>query len=62
MSRQIIVIGGNLFQIAARRMGDATQWYRIAQASGLTDPILSGQVTLTIPDALPKPTTGLPPQ
>jgi nucleoid-associated protein YgaU len=44
------VAGGNLFQIAARQLGDATQWIRIAQLNGLDDPMLSGVVTLIIPD------------
>lgn len=55
--------GGNLFRIALEQLGDATQWWRIAQANGLTDFMLSGNGTLTIPD----PDTsfnglGLPPQ
>ena len=52
----ITVAGGNLFQIAAQYLGDATQWLRIAQANGLTDPMLFGVVTLVIPD--PDPTAG----
>ena len=52
----ITVAGGNLFQIAAQYLGDATQWLRVAQANGLTDPMLSGVVTLVIPD--PDPTAG----
>jgi len=46
--------GGNLFQIAAEQLDDATQWIRIAQLNGIADPILTGLVTLTIPD--PDPT------
>ncbi len=45
--------GGNLFQIAARQLGDATQWLRIAQANNLSDPMLSGVVTLLIPPVNP---------
>jgi nucleoid-associated protein YgaU len=45
----ISVVGGNLFQIAAKYLNDATQWLRIAQINGLSDPQLSGVVTLTIP-------------
>ena len=41
--------GGNLFQVAAKQLGDATQWLRIAQLNGLSDPVLSGVVTLLIP-------------
>ena len=47
--RTITVTGGNLFQVAAQQLGDATQWIRIAQANGLSDPILTGMVTLNIP-------------
>lgn len=46
----LTVAGGNLFQLAARYLGDATQWIRIAQLNGLRDPMLSGLVTLLIPD------------
>lgn len=45
--------GGNLFQIAAQQLGDATQWLRIAQANNLSDPMLSGVVTLLIPPVNP---------
>ncbi len=46
----IMVTGGNLFQIAAQYLGDATQWVRIAQLNDITDPWLSGLVTLNLPD------------
>jgi hypothetical protein len=46
----VTVTGGNLFQIAAQYLQDATQWIRIAQLNGITDPWLSGMVTLTLPD------------
>jgi nucleoid-associated protein YgaU len=49
----LTVIGGNLFSIAASVLGDATQWVRIAALNQLTDPFLSGQQTLRIPDAAP---------
>jgi hypothetical protein len=45
----LTVAGGNLFRIAAEQLGDATQWIRIAQLNGLSDPMLSGVVTLRIP-------------
>lgn len=47
--RTITVVGGNLFRIAAEQLGDATQWIRIAQLNGLSDPMLAGVVTLVIP-------------
>jgi nucleoid-associated protein YgaU len=51
--RTLTVTSGNLFQIAATELGDATQWIRIAQANGLADPMLSGLVTLRIPEKDP---------
>jgi nucleoid-associated protein YgaU len=45
----VTVIGGNLFDLALQYLGDATQWNRIAQANNLTDPMLTGTVTLQIP-------------
>jgi hypothetical protein len=45
----LITAGGNLFQIAAAQLGDATQWIRIAQLNNLSDPMLAGVVTLLIP-------------
>ena len=45
----ITVGGGNLFQIALQELNDATQWNRIAEINGLTDPFLTGITTLTIP-------------
>lgn len=41
----ITVAGGNLFQIAAQYLGDASQWNRIAALNGLTDPMLSNAIT-----------------
>ena len=50
MATQTITVGGgNLFQLAAQHLGDATQWNRIAALNGLTDPFLTGVVTLRIP-------------
>lgn len=45
----IQVAGGNLFAIAALELGDATQWNRIARLNGLSDPMITGVATLTIP-------------
>ena len=47
--RTITVNGGNLFQLAAQLLGDATQWVRIAQANGLSDPMLTELTTLNVP-------------
>ncbi len=56
------VAGGNLFQIAAAELGDATQWLRIAQQNGLSDPMLTGVTTLLIPDPNPSAGGGIAPQ
>ena len=48
--------GGNLFRIAADQLADATQWIRIAQLNAIADPMLTGLVTLRLPD--PDPTAG----
>lgn len=46
---QIKVIGGDLFEVAAQYLLDATQWIRIAQLNGLTDFEITGTVTLNLP-------------
>lgn len=46
----LTIAGGNLFQIAAQQLGDATQWIRIAQLNGIDDPMLTGVVTILLPD------------
>jgi len=48
--RTVTVAGGDLYRVALREMGDATLWQAIAQANGLSDPVLRGVVTLVIPD------------
>lgn len=60
-SKTISVVGGNLFQIASVYLNDATQWNRIATASGnITDPWLpAGQIVqLTIPPVDPNASNG----
>jgi nucleoid-associated protein YgaU len=57
--KTITTAGGNLFQIAAQQLNDATQWVRIAQANDLSDPMLEGVVTLTIPDIDPRAGGGI---
>lgn len=58
----ITVAGGNLFRIAAEQLGDATQWIRIAQLNELSDPMLSGLITLRIPNTDPNSGGGIAPQ
>ena len=60
MTQTVTAVGGDLYRIAAQYLGDATQWIRIAQLNGLTDPIISGTVTLLIPSVDPTQTGGLP--
>nr|WP_297370443.1 LysM peptidoglycan-binding domain-containing protein [Acidocella sp.] len=45
----VVVSGGNLFAIAAQYLNDATQWIRIAQLNGISDPVLTGVRSLIIP-------------
>ena len=42
----------DLFHEAALAFGDPTQWYRIASANALTDPWISGNATLQIPQTI----------
>lgn len=49
MATKITIMNANLFALAAQYYNDATQWIVIAQANGLTDPFLAGQMTLIIP-------------
>jgi len=44
----ITVNYANLFQLAAQYYGDATLWTAIAEANGLTDPVVQATVSLTI--------------
>jgi len=55
----ITVAGSNLFAIAARQLGDATQWIRVAQLNNLFDPMLTGVVTLLIPSVDPRAGGGI---
>ena len=54
--QSLTVAGGDLFHIAADQLGDATQWIRIAQLNNLSDPVITGVVTLLVPD--PDPNAG----
>jgi hypothetical protein len=58
----IIIIGGNLFEIAATRLGSALQWINIARANKLTDPMLTGQNEITIPPFSQTFSDGIGPQ
>jgi nucleoid-associated protein YgaU len=55
----VTVAGGNLYAVAQKYLGDATQWNRIAQANGLLDPVITGVQTLKIPTYNPNLTGGV---
>jgi len=48
-ARTVTVVGGNLFELAALHLGDATQAFRIAQLNGLIDFFVTGPVVLRLP-------------
>ena len=64
MTQTVTVNGGNLYQLAAQYLGDATQWVRIAVQNGLSDPFIASgtPITLVIPDINPQATGGVPAQ
>ncbi|RFD18694.1 hypothetical protein DY926_15050 [Komagataeibacter melaceti] len=52
-----------LYHVAAARLGDATQWWRIAQLNGMTDPDLSAftsPVQLVLPTVDASLASGVP--
>lgn len=52
-----------LYHVAAAYLGDATQWWRIAQLNGLSDPDLSAFVSpvpLTLPAVDSSMASGVP--
>ncbi len=49
----------NLFAVAARYLGDATQWVRIAQLNGLAESEIAGTMTLALPAVDPAATGGI---
>jgi hypothetical protein len=51
--------GTTLFHIAAAEYLDASLWLLIARENQLTDPVISGVVTLRIPDPDPSQTGGI---
>ena len=57
-ARLVRVSGTTLFQVAADYLNDATQWYRIAQLNGLSDPWISDVTVLQLPSQLPTTARG----
>ncbi len=47
--KTVTVVSGNLFDIAARYLGDARQWNRVARLNGMADPFFSGIYVLRLP-------------
>ena len=50
----------SLFHVAARELGSAKDWIRIAQANGIVDPMILAAGTLRIPTEGRPSATGLP--
>lgn len=44
----LTVANANLYQIAAQQYGDATQWTVIANANGLSDPMIESTLSATV--------------
>jgi nucleoid-associated protein YgaU len=59
MNSTITVFSGNLFQIAAQYLGDATQWIRIAELNRLRDPVIRQQIQLVLPPTDPSAGGGI---
>jgi len=60
---QVTAADVSLYHVAAAQLNDATQWWRIAQLNGMSDPDLSGfttPVTLQIPSIDATQTSGVP--
>jgi hypothetical protein len=52
----------NLFEVAARELGSAMQWINIAHVNNLTDSMIRGQKTITIPEPSSAFADGIGPQ
>ncbi|WP_336763428.1 hypothetical protein [Asaia sp. VD9] len=60
---QITAADVSLYHVAASQLNDATQWWRIAQLNGMTDPDftwLPSPVPLQIPNIDPTQNSGVP--
>lgn len=63
MTKPITVTGTDCFALAAKYLGDATQFTRIMRQNNLTDPVISGDpVKIIIPDVATTSTDGIPTQ
>lgn len=52
----------SLFHIAMQRLKDPLQWYRFMQANNLTDYVITGTVSLVVPEIDPTASGGVPPR
>lgn len=60
---QVTAADISFFHVAARYLGDATQWWRIIQLNGISDPDLSrlvSPVSIMLPSESVTLTAGLP--
>lgn len=60
---QVTAADVSLYHVAASRLNDATQWWRIAQLNGMNDPDLTwlpSPVSLQIPNIDPTQNSGVP--
>lgn len=54
----VVMGGADLFKVALKTFGDATEWATIARANGRTDPLVDGLAEITVP-ATPRGTGGV---
>lgn len=52
------IAGTDLFRMAVAAYGDASLWYKIAQANGLIDPVITKPRVVTLPPAPAVPSNG----
>ena len=57
--KTVTVAGGDMYRLALQYLGAADQWWRIAKANNLIDPVITGLVTLNIPPVDPTATGGI---
>ena len=63
MTKTVAVTGTDCFALAAKYLGDASQFYRIMQQNSLTDPDITGAPQeIIIPDVNTTSTGGVPTQ
>lgn len=58
----VYVQGTNLFELAAKELGDALQWINIAKFNTISDPFIVTLESITIPDYSTTFADGIGPQ